>query len=117
MFWAESRASLDRLNRGIAFAIGDRDRFGEVAMPNIWNWFNCHVSGRHEYGVFLRCVHCGGRSSASDAIKATAGNAKSVAPRVTREKAAAPAPVLRMPVTTARILPFTPRASGYRPAA
>ena len=36
----------------------------------MWNWFNCRVSGRHEYGVscepgavFLRCVHCKTRSS------------------------------------------------------
>jgi hypothetical protein len=36
----------------------------------MWKWFNCYLSGRHEYGVwcepgaiFLRCVHCGRRSS------------------------------------------------------
>ena len=36
----------------------------------MWNWFNCRVSGRHEYGVwcepgaiYLRCVHCKRRSS------------------------------------------------------
>ena len=36
----------------------------------MWNWFNCFISGRHEYGVwcepgaiFLRCAHCGKRSS------------------------------------------------------
>lgn len=36
----------------------------------MWNWFNCYLSGRHEYGVwcepgaiFLRCVHCGKRST------------------------------------------------------
>jgi hypothetical protein len=35
----------------------------------MWNWFNCYLSGRHEYGVwcepgtiFLRCAHCGRRS-------------------------------------------------------
>ena len=35
----------------------------------MWNWFNCYLSGRHEFGVwcepgaiFLRCVHCGKRS-------------------------------------------------------
>ena len=35
----------------------------------IWNWFNCYLSGRHDYGmwcepgaIFLRCVHCGRRS-------------------------------------------------------
>jgi hypothetical protein len=36
----------------------------------MWNWFNCYLSGRHEFGVscepgtiFLRCTHCGRRSS------------------------------------------------------
>ena len=36
----------------------------------MWNLFNCYLSGRHEFGVwcepgaiFLRCVHCGRRSS------------------------------------------------------
>jgi hypothetical protein len=36
----------------------------------MWNWFNCYLSGRHEFGmwcepgaIFLRCVHCGRRSS------------------------------------------------------
>jgi len=35
----------------------------------MWNWFNCYLSGRHEFGVwcepgaiFLRCAHCGKRS-------------------------------------------------------
>ncbi len=35
----------------------------------MWDWFNCYLSGRHEFGVwcepgaiFLRCVHCGKRS-------------------------------------------------------
>jgi hypothetical protein len=35
----------------------------------MWNWFNCYLSGRHEFGVscepgaiFLRCTHCGRRS-------------------------------------------------------
>jgi hypothetical protein len=35
----------------------------------MWSWFNCYLSGRHEYGmwcepgtIFLRCVHCGRRS-------------------------------------------------------
>ena len=39
----------------------------------MWNWFNCYLSGRHEFGVwcgngaiFLRCVHCGRRSSGWD---------------------------------------------------
>jgi hypothetical protein len=36
----------------------------------MWNWFNCYLSGRHDFGVwcepgaiFLRCMHCGKRSS------------------------------------------------------
>jgi hypothetical protein len=36
----------------------------------MWNFFNCYLSGRHDYGmwcepgqIFLRCVHCGKRSS------------------------------------------------------
>ena len=36
----------------------------------MWNWFNCYLSGRHEYGkwcepgaIFLRCMHCGRRSA------------------------------------------------------
>jgi hypothetical protein len=36
----------------------------------MWTWFNCYLSGRHQYGmwcepgtIFLRCVHCGRRSS------------------------------------------------------
>jgi hypothetical protein len=38
-------------------------------MAAIWNFFNCYLSGRHDYGmwcepgqIFLRCVHCGKRS-------------------------------------------------------
>ena len=36
----------------------------------MWSLFNCYLSGRHDYGmwcepgqIFLRCVHCGKRSS------------------------------------------------------
>jgi len=36
----------------------------------MWKWFNCYLSGRHDFGmwcedgaVFLRCLHCGKRSS------------------------------------------------------
>jgi hypothetical protein len=35
----------------------------------MWNWLNCYLSGRHEFGVscapgaiFLSCTHCGRRS-------------------------------------------------------
>jgi hypothetical protein len=36
----------------------------------MWSWLYCYLSGRHDYGVwceqgaiFLRCVHCGRRST------------------------------------------------------
>jgi hypothetical protein len=36
----------------------------------MWKWFNCYLSGRHDFGmwcepgaIFLRCIHCGKRSS------------------------------------------------------
>ena len=36
----------------------------------MWNWINCYLSGRHDFGVtcssgsvFLRCNHCGKRSN------------------------------------------------------
>ena len=46
----------------------------------MWNWFNCYLSGRHDYApwceggaMFLRCVHCGRRSTGwSIEAKATA---------------------------------------------
>ena len=35
----------------------------------MWNWINCYLSGRHDYGmwcergtIYLRCIHCGRRS-------------------------------------------------------
>lgn len=35
----------------------------------MWKWFNCYLSGRHDFGmwcedgaIFLRCLHCGKRS-------------------------------------------------------
>ena len=36
----------------------------------MWNFLQCYLSGRHEYGIwcepgtiFLRCAHCGKRSN------------------------------------------------------
>ena len=36
----------------------------------MWDWISCHLCGRHEYcvcpepgTVFLKCIHCGRRSS------------------------------------------------------
>jgi hypothetical protein len=48
----------------------------------MWNWFNCYLSGRHEFGmwcergaIFLRCVHCGRRSSGWDVNSRPDGHA------------------------------------------
>ncbi len=78
----------------------------------MWNWFNCYLSGRHEYGpwgepgsIFLRCVHCGGRSSGG-AIEPK-GHVHTTAPVVT---AKAVAPVLNT-AQAPRVLPFGRAAS------
>jgi hypothetical protein len=77
----------------------------------MWNWFNCFISGRHEYGVwcepgtiFLRCVHCGRRSPgwSVEAKPHTAGV------RGTRARIAPPtAPVAQ----AARVVPFERQAA------
>ncbi len=68
----------------------------------MWNWFNCYLSGRHEFSmwcepgtVFLRCMHCGRRSSGW----AIDGRA---------ERTAAAAVAKTPPRTgTGRVVPFT----------
>jgi hypothetical protein len=79
----------------------------------MWNWFNCYLSGRHEYGpwcepgsIFLRCVHCGRRSSGW-AIEPK-GHVHTTAP-VAKAKSAAP--VLK-PAPASRVLPFDRAAAG-----
>ena len=65
----------------------------------LWNLFNCYLSGRHDYGmwcepgqIFLRCVHCGKRSSGW---------------AVERKPEAAPrATVATAPTRGARVVPF-----------
>lgn len=73
----------------------------------MWNWFNCYLSGRHEYGmwcepgaIFLRCVHCGRRSSGWS----VAG--KEADPRDARAKTTRPA------VGTPRVVPFNRSAAS-----
>jgi len=90
----------------------------------MWNWFRCHVSGRHEYGVwcapgaiFLRCVHCSSRSSGWS-VEDKAAAPVTAPPRDKSEPSARRAPVLHMPAQTpARILPFQSRPPRERPAA
>jgi hypothetical protein len=67
----------------------------------MWNLVNCYLSGRHDYGmwcepgaIFLRCIHCGKRSSGW-----------TVAPKV-QEIPAARAVVAAPPAQHARVIPF-----------
>ena len=75
----------------------------------MWNLFNCYLSGRHDYGmwcepgaIFLRCMHCGKRSSGWEV---TAKAAVAVAaPRA--QIVAASAIVAPVPARKSRILRF-----------
>jgi hypothetical protein len=74
----------------------------------MWKWFNCYLSGRHDFGmwcepgaIFLRCIHCGKRSSGwivDPKVNARVSHVHSHAP-----KAATLADAVR---TTPRVLPF-----------
>ncbi len=77
----------------------------------MWNLINCYLSGRHDFGVscgsgavFLRCTHCGKRSS---------GWSIDAKPRVSATPA--PSAVLTAPpmTITSRVLPFD-RAAAAR---
>ena len=73
----------------------------------MWNLINCYLSGRHDYGMwcepgamFLRCVHCGKRSSGW----AVEAKFQTTAPRL---------PVAnRKPMVPARVLPFDRAAAN-----
>jgi hypothetical protein len=72
----------------------------------MWNWFNCYLSGRHEYApwcepgtIFLRCMHCGRRSSGW-AIDAKP-HAHHTTPAVTRH-----VPPTLSAAANKRVLPF-----------
>jgi hypothetical protein len=72
----------------------------------MWNWFNCYLSGRHEFGVwcepgtvFLRCMHCGRRSS---------GWAVNDRTQRTTSPAGKTPPLVR----TGQVVPFTRSATG-----
>ena len=74
----------------------------------MWNLFNCYLSGRHEFSawcepgsVFLRCIHCGKRSS---------GWALDQKPQ--RKTAPVTATHVHVPpARVTRVLPFTRAAS------
>lgn len=68
----------------------------------MWNWLNCYLSGRHDFGVtcasgsiFLRCIHCGKRSNGWSVHN--------------EQPVLMTAPVHRQAPKVARALPFAPR--------
>jgi hypothetical protein len=80
----------------------------------MWNWFNCYLSGRHEYGpwcepgtIFLRCVHCGKRSSGWALGPEAQRTAK---PNAAVKKSAAPA--VMTPASSSRVLRFAGRIAA-----
>jgi hypothetical protein len=80
----------------------------------MWNWLNCYLSGRHDFGVscapgaiFLRCTHCGKQSSGW-ALKDHQAPLQPARAQVARPRVMAPAVVTR----SATPLPFTPRGIG-----
>lgn len=76
----------------------------------MWSFFNCYLSGRHDYGmwcepgqIYLRCVHCGKRSPGwAVERKAPAVPLRPVVATVATPK----------PVTAARVVPFNRAAAS-----
>jgi len=78
----------------------------------MWNLFNCYLSGRHDYGMwcepgvmFLRCVHCGKRSSGW-AITPTPATAAQRAPIVPARVAQARTPPVVVSARPSHVIPF-----------
>lgn len=85
----------------------------------MWNFFRCYLSGRHDYGVgcepgaiFLRCVHCGRRSSGWAVDQKTVSTP--VRARAEEIRAVHPKPVLAVvpPPARARVIPFQRSAAA-----
>jgi hypothetical protein len=92
----------------------------------MWNWFNCYLSGRHDFGVwcepgaiFLRCIHCGKRSNgwaieahvSQGSKAATAPPPSAIPARIRGVRVASPEPRavvqgIDAPAAGARVLPF-----------
>jgi hypothetical protein len=87
----------------------------------MWNWFNCRVSGRHDFAMssesgamFLACAHCG-RRSAGWSVEAKARKPVPEAARAKSEQRVTSAPVPpvpAMPAPAVRILPFAREQRG-----
>jgi hypothetical protein len=76
----------------------------------MWNWFHCYLSGRHDYGmwcepgaIFLRCVHCGRRSSGWTLKPEGHAHTKPAAPTA-KPRVLEPAAIRAQ--ATARVVPF-----------
>jgi hypothetical protein len=76
----------------------------------MWSFFNCYLSGRHEYNmwcepgaIYLRCTHCGRRSSGWELN----GKTPAIAPPRAKviERSANPRPATR-------VLPFGRRVAS-----
>ena len=74
----------------------------------MWNFFNCYLSGRHDSGmwcepgqIFLRCVHCGKRSSGW-----------AIDPKPVSAPSPAPTVVATVVAGGARIVPFNRAAAS-----
>ena len=81
----------------------------------MWNLFNCYLSGRHDYGmwcepgaIFLRCVHCGKRSSGwAVTPKPAAAAQRAPVVRASVAQASTPAEVVTAgPAVNTRVIPF-----------
>jgi hypothetical protein len=75
----------------------------------MWKWFNCYLSGRHEYGkwcepgaIFLRCIHCGKRSSGW----VVDPKAQSRMPHVHEHQPKTASTLAAVASATSRVLPF-----------
>jgi hypothetical protein len=80
----------------------------------MWNLFNCYLSGRHDYGMwcepgvmFLRCVHCGKRSSGWEVTPkpATAAQRAPIVAAVAPARMASAVVTVRPAVNT-HVIPF-----------
>jgi hypothetical protein len=86
----------------------------------MWNWFNCYLSGRHDYGMscergamFLRCTHCGRRSPgwSVHADHSAAASNVHTAPPASKVHTATTVTAVARP---AQVLPFERHAATAR---
>lgn len=69
----------------------------------MWNWLNCYLSGRHDFGVtcasgsiFLRCIHCGKRSNGWDVHNEHPALIPMTVPVIRQQETRGPRPVRLM---------------------